>query len=115
MLTSRRTLCLFAELSIGSPEKDLYAATCLGRQYRLLFSHPPVEGINRPADALTQVRLAAYAPHRVANYSPSGEWNLFHGELITFPDHVRDLSPIDRLEGCRARLESFYQRELIWA
>ena len=32
---------------------------------------------------------------------PTGDWDLIHGELVTFTDPQRDLPPIDRLEGFR--------------
>lgn len=30
---------------------------------------------------------------------PTGDWDLIHGELVTFTDPLRDLPPIDRLEA----------------
>jgi hypothetical protein len=30
---------------------------------------------------------------------PEGDWDLIHGELLNFTNPVRDLPPIDRLEG----------------
>nr|WP_245590252.1 gamma-glutamylcyclotransferase [Desulfobulbus elongatus] len=40
---------------------------------------------------------------------PTGDWDLIHGELVTFTDPQRDLPPIDRLEGFRPGGHSMYQ------
>lgn len=103
---------------------DIQPATTWGRLYLLPAGYPALEipesailahGTADPlADAATQARLAAHAPQPAANQPPSGDWDLIHGELITFPDPTHDLPPIDRLEGFLAGLESFYLRELIW-
>ena len=44
---------------------------------------------------------------------PSGDWDLIHGELVTFTDPQRDLPPIDRLEGFRPGGHSMYQRVMV--
>ena len=41
---------------------------------------------------------------------PTGDWDLVHGELVTFTDPQRDLPPIDRLEGLRPGGHRMYQR-----
>jgi len=44
---------------------------------------------------------------------PTGDWDLIHGELVTFTDPQRDLPPIDRLEGFRPDGHSMYQRVMV--
>lgn len=39
---------------------------------------------------------------------PTGDWDLIHGELVTFTDPQRDLPPIDRLKGFRSGGHSMY-------
>ena len=46
---------------------------------------------------------------------PTGDWDLIHGELVTFTDPQRDLPPIDRLEGFRPGGHSMYQRVMVAA
>ncbi|MCB2141388.1 gamma-glutamylcyclotransferase [bacterium] len=104
---------------------DIRPATTWGRLYLLPAGYPALEvpesailahGTADPlADAATQARLAATLPQHAANRPPSGDWDLIHGELITFPDPARDLPPIDRLEGFRLGQDSLYQRVLVFA
>jgi hypothetical protein len=44
---------------------------------------------------------------------PTGDWDLIHGELLTFTDPQRDLPLIDRLEGFRPGGHSIYQRVMV--
>ncbi len=44
---------------------------------------------------------------------PTGDWDLIHGELVTFTNPLRDLPPIDRLEGFRPGGHSMYQRVMV--
>lgn len=44
---------------------------------------------------------------------PTGDWDLIHGELVTFTDPQRDLPPIDQLEGFRPGGHSMYQRVMV--
>ena len=102
---------------------DIQPVTTWGRLYQLPAGYPALEvpesailahGTANPlADAATQARLAAHAPLHAADRPPSGDWDLIHGELITFPDPARDLPPIDRLEGFRIGQDSLYQRVLV--
>lgn len=102
---------------------DIQPATTWGRIYLLPVGYPALEvpesailahGTADPlADATTQARLAAHAPQHAANRPPSGDWDLIHGELITFPDPLRDLPPIDRLEGFHIGQDSLYERVLV--
>lgn len=104
---------------------DIRPATTWSRLYELPAGYPALEvpesailahGTADPlADAATQARLAAHAPQHAANQPPSGDWDLIHGELITFPDPARDLPPIDRLEGFMRENCSLYRRVLIHA
>ncbi|MBN2448950.1 MAG: gamma-glutamylcyclotransferase [Lentisphaeria bacterium] len=41
-----------------------------------------------------------------------GDWDTVHGGLVTFPDAVCDLPPIDRLEGFRPNGGGLYGRAL---
>ena len=44
---------------------------------------------------------------------PEGDWDLVHGELMTFANPAFDLPPIDRLEGFNPNGHSMYQRVLV--
>jgi len=44
---------------------------------------------------------------------PTGDWDLIHGELVTFTDPQRNLPPIDLLEGFRPGGQSMYQRVMV--
>ncbi len=102
---------------------DIRPATTWGRLYELPAGYPALEvpestilahGTADPlADAATQARLAALLPTHAADHPPTGDWDLIHGELITFPDPARDLPPIDRLEGFRLGQDSLYERVLV--
>lgn len=104
---------------------DIQPATTWGRLYQLPAGYPALEvpesailahGTADPlADAATQARLAATLPPHTANRPPSGDWDLIHGELVTFPDPARDHPPIDRLEGFRFGQDSLYERVLVRA
>lgn len=104
---------------------DIQPATTWGRLYQLPAGYPALEvpesailahGTASPlADAATQARLAARAPQHAANQPPSGDWDLIHGELITFPDPASNLPPIDRLEGFRPGKRRMYRRVMVMA
>jgi len=104
---------------------DIRPATTWGRLHQLPAGYPALEvpesailahGTADPfADAATQAHLAAHVPPHAANHRPSGDWNLIHGELITFPDPLRDLPPIDRLEGFCPGAFCHYRRILLMA
>lgn len=105
---------------------DIRPATTLGRLYLLPAGYPALEvpeyailahGTADPlTDAATQTRLTATLPPHAANRPPAGDWDLIHGELITFPDPALNLPPIDRLEGFRpAGQACLYRRALIHA
>ena len=101
---------------------DIQPATTWGRLYLLPAGYPALEvpesailahGTADPlADAATQARLASTLPPQAANYPPAGDWDLIHGELITFPDPARALPPIDRLEGFHSGQSCLYLRIL---
>jgi gamma-glutamylcyclotransferase (GGCT)/AIG2-like uncharacterized protein YtfP len=46
-------------------------------------------------------------------YRPEGDWDLIHGELITFANPTFDLLPIDRLEGFNPSGRSMYRQVLV--
>ena len=95
-------------------------ATVWGRLYHLAAGFPALEvpentilaqGTNDPlTDAVTQGRIDIQGFDR-----PPGDWDLAHGELVTFTDPLRDLPPIDRLEGFRPVEHSMYQRVMVAA
>ena len=109
---------------------DIRSATIIGRLYQLPAGYPAVvipeesilaHGTADPlADARTQAEFAARGVTMpvVAGDPPSPEgygeagWDTVHGELITFPDPLRDLPPIDRLEGFRPDGRGLYRRAL---
>jgi gamma-glutamylcyclotransferase (GGCT)/AIG2-like uncharacterized protein YtfP len=97
-------------------------AAVWGRLYHLRAGYPAMEipdpsilaqGTEDPlADAAVQLRVAADP----ADFSrPMGDWDLIQGEIITFDTPLRELPPIDRLEGFRAGHPSLYQRALVVA
>jgi gamma-glutamylcyclotransferase (GGCT)/AIG2-like uncharacterized protein YtfP len=89
-----------------------------GRLYALDLGFPALEvpptlilaqGTCDPlADAATQASWPGVGFDR-----PDGDWDLIEGELMTFADPLRDLPPIDRLEGFRPGGHSWYGRVLI--
>ena len=93
-------------------------AVVWGRLYHLNAGFPALEvpeglilaqGTADPlADARRQQKIGTPCFGR-----PTGDWNLIHGELVTFTDPQRDLLPIDRLEGFRPGGHSMYQRVMV--
>lgn len=99
---------------------DIQPATVWGRLYQLSAGYPAIEvpetsilahGTDDPvADAITQKCLAETS----CNWTrPEGDWNLVHGEIMTFLEPERDLPPIDRLEGFVAGGQGLYRRVMI--
>ena len=66
------------------------------------------------ADPLADTRTqnAIQLPEN-AMTQPEGDWDLVHGELMTFANPGFDLPPIDRLEGFRPGGHSMYQRVMV--
>ena len=97
-------------------------ATTWGRLYQLPAGFPALEvpessilatGTADPlADTRTQntIELAENVMTR-----PEGDWDLVHGELMTFSNPGFDLPPIDRLEAFNPNGRSMYQRVLVAA
>lgn len=46
---------------------------------------------------------------------PGGDWDLIEGEIVTFTDPLRDLPPIEKLEGFRPGRYSEYLRVMVAA
>lgn len=86
--------------------RSIEPAMVWGRLYHLHAGFPALEvpeglilsrGTADPlADARRQQEIGTSRFGR-----PTGDWDLIHGELVTFTDPQRDLPPIDRLEGFR--------------
>jgi gamma-glutamylcyclotransferase (GGCT)/AIG2-like uncharacterized protein YtfP len=99
---------------------DIQPATTWGRLYELPAGYPAIEvpepsilvhGTADPlADAEIQIQIDATA---LIFSRPIGDWDLIHGELVTFTDPLCDLPPVDRLEGFRPRDDSMYRRVLV--
>ena len=99
---------------------DIRPATTVGRLYDLPAGFPALEipqgailanGTGDPlADAETQ---ASAAPRDLVMPEAEGDWDVVHGELITFADPARDLPPLDRLEGFRPDGHGLYRRALV--
>jgi gamma-glutamylcyclotransferase (GGCT)/AIG2-like uncharacterized protein YtfP len=97
-------------------------ATTWGRLYHLPAGFPALEvptssilatGTADPlADTRTQntIELPENAMTR-----PEDDWDLVHGELMTFANPGFDLPPIDRLEAFSPNGRSMYQRVLVAA
>lgn len=95
-------------------------ATTWGRLYQLPAGFPALEvpessilatGTDDPlADTRTQnaIELTEYAMTR-----PEGDWDLVHGELMTFANPGFDLPPIDRLEAFDPNGRCVYTRVLV--
>ena len=96
-------------------------ATVRGRLYELGSGIPVLEvpdkdiiGVGSTdilADLVLQQRLEC-EPARHSKCDGE-DWQWIEGELVTLPDPVRTMPPIDRLEGFRPRGESFYRRVLL--
>lgn len=99
---------------------DIQPATVWGRLYQLPAGYPAIEvpettilahGTDDPvADAITQKCLAETSYNWTR---PEGDWDLVHGEVMTFLDPERDLPPIDRLEGVGLKKPTLYDRVLL--
>jgi gamma-glutamylcyclotransferase (GGCT)/AIG2-like uncharacterized protein YtfP len=61
------------------------------------------------------VQLFGNNRHSAISNHQSNDWDLIHGELMTFTDPEIDLPPIDRLEGFNPCGRSMYQRVLVMA
>jgi len=98
--------------------RSIEPAVVWGRLYHLHAGFPALEvpeglilarGTADPlADARKQQKIGTPRFGR-----PTGDWDLIHGELVTFTDPQRDLPPIDRLEGFRPGGHSMYQRVMV--
>ena len=95
-------------------------ATTWGRIYHLPAGFPalviPPESIlaTGTADPIADTRLQneTKIPQSGFINPQSGDWDLIHGELMTFSDPLMDLPPIDRLEGFNPHGRSMYDRVL---
>jgi gamma-glutamylcyclotransferase (GGCT)/AIG2-like uncharacterized protein YtfP len=94
-----------------------------GRLYQLPAGYPAMEvphnhifaigSIDPLADAAIQARTASELVNNPVHHQSPGDWDLIHGELITFINPVYDLPPIDGLEGFSPGQQSLYQRVLV--
>ncbi len=100
--------------------RSIETAVVWGRLYELDAGFPALEvpeelildqGTADPlADARRQQEIGK--PRFIR---PTGDWDLVHGELMTFTDPQRDLPPIDRLEGFQPDGHGMYQRVMVAA
>lgn len=98
--------------------RSIEPAAVWGRLYHLHAGFPALEvpeerilargTVDPLADARRQQEIGT--PHFDR---PTGDWDLIHGELVTFTDPLRDLPPIDRLEGFWPDGHSMYQRVMV--
>lgn len=107
-------------------------ATTWGRLYQLPAGFPALEvptisilatGTADPlADTRTQnetkipqsaLKLFSNNPHSAINNQQSSDWDLVHGELMTFTNPGFDLPPIDRLEAFNPNGRCVYKRVLM--
>lgn len=99
---------------------DIRPASTVGRLYDLPAGFPALEipdaailaiGTGDPlADAETQSRITA---RDLVMPEAEGDWDVIHGELVTFADPARDLPPLDRLEGFRPDGHGLHRRALV--
>lgn len=95
-------------------------ATTWGRLYHLPAGFPALEVpdcsilATGTADPLADTRTqnAIELPEKAMN-RPEGDWDLVHGELMTFANPVFDLPPIDRLEAFDPNGRCVYTRVLV--
>ena len=95
-------------------------ATTWGRLYQLPAGFPALEVpessilATGTADPLadTQTQNTIELPEN-AMIRPEGDWDLVHGELMTFTNPGFDLPPIDRLEAFNPDGRSMYRRVLV--
>ena len=98
--------------------RSIEPAVVWGRLYHLHAGFPALEvpeglilarGTDDPlADARRQEDIGTPRFGR-----PTGDWDLIHGELVTFTDPQRDLPPIDRLEAFDPNGRCVYTRALV--
>ncbi|MCZ7590968.1 MAG: gamma-glutamylcyclotransferase [Kiritimatiellae bacterium] len=98
--------------------RSIEPAVVWGRLYHLHAGFPALEvpeglilarGSADPlADARRQQEIGTPRFGR-----PTGDWDLIHGELVTFNDPLRDLPPIDRLEAFVPNGRCVYKRVLV--
>lgn len=122
------TLLVYGTLKRGYWNHDRFCRNAInirpavtwGRLYDLPAGYPALEvpkstilahGTADPlADATTQESLMSLES---SFNRPEGDWNIIHGELMTFNDPLSNLFPIDRLEGFRPGGLCLYHRILV--
>jgi len=98
--------------------RSIEPAVVWGRLYHLHAGFPALEVLEGlilargTADPLTDTRRQQEIDTPRFG-RPTGDWDLIHGELVTFTYPQRDLPPIDRLEGFRPGGHSMYQRVMV--
>ena len=97
-------------------------ATTWGRLYHLPAGFPALEVpetcilAHGTADPITDARTQnSIELSGNAMAQPDGDWDLVHGELMTFANPAFDLPPIDRLEGFNPNGHGMYRRVLVAA
>ncbi len=119
-------LFVYGTLKRGCDNHDRYCAAASavveaavwGRLYGLEAGYPALEmprelilargSADPAADARTQHGAVGLTWTR-----PAGDWDLVHGEAVTFADARRGLPPIDELEDFRPDGSGLYDRVLV--
>ncbi len=99
---------------------SIETATTWGRLYHLPAGFPALQvpkykilaygTLDPVADSRTQNTIKLKANSMAC---PQGDWDLIHGELMTFKKPGVDLPPIDRLKGLNLKGCSMYKRVLV--
>ena len=99
---------------------EIQPATTWGRLYDLPAGYPvlvvPKSAIlaHGTSDPLADAEIQMQIDSGTLSFDRQiGDWDLIQGELVTFIDPLRDLPPIDQLEGFRPGGDSMYQRVLV--
>lgn len=100
--------------------ESIAPAAIWGRLYLLAAGYPalivPESQILASGSADILADAKALEQHRQLDFKhPGGDWDLIEGEIVTFADPLRDLPPIEKLEGFRPGRFSEYQRVMVLA